>query len=103
MAHSRVLHVQRGFRMSKSYAEQVMRDHCTITWIDRDQLTIRDTTDEERLALRAEQAKKASLREPLPYAEIHGLKFDPPASGVAATRAEGKLMWEARQFAMKAA
>jgi hypothetical protein len=98
-----VLHVQRGFRMSKSYAEQVMRDHCTITWIDRDQLTIRDTTDEERIALRAEQAQKASLREPMPYAEIHGLKFEPPASGASHTRVERKLVWEAHQFALRAA
>jgi len=103
MAHTRVLHVQRGFRMSKSYAEQVMRDHCTITWISRDELTIRDTTDEERLALRAEQAQKASLSEPLAFAEIHGLKFEPPFSGISAKRRENRLVWEAHQFAMKAA
>jgi hypothetical protein len=61
MAHIRVLHVQRGFRMSKSYAEQVMRDHCTITW-DIQGKTIRDTTDEERIALRAQQAQQVRLR-----------------------------------------
>ena len=102
-SHKSVVHVQRGFRMSKSYAEQVMRDHCTITWLNRDELTIRDTTDEERLALRAEQAKKDSLSEPLPLAEIHGIKFEPPISGVLAARRSNKLMWEAHQFAMKAA
>lgn len=77
MAHTRVLHVQRGFRMSKSYAEQVMRDHCTIAWVVKGE-TIRDTTDEERLSLRAEQAQKERLREPLVYAEIPGLVFKGP-------------------------
>lgn len=102
-SHKSVVHVQRGFRMSKSYAEQVMRDHCTITWLNRDELTIRDTTDEERIALRAQQAQRASLGEPLEFAEIHGLKFVPPVSSVSAARRSNKLVWEAHQFAMKAA
>lgn len=73
----RVMHVERGWHMSKSYAEQVMRDHCTITWEIPGQ-TIRDTTDEERIELRAEQAQKAKRMEPLALAEIHGLKFERP-------------------------
>lgn len=101
-SHKSVVHVQRGFRMSKNYAEQVMRDHCTITWLNKDELTVRDTTDEERIAMRAEQERKSALREPLEFAEIHGRRFDPPPSGVAATRREGKLVWEANQFFMRA-
>lgn len=56
----RVLHTQRGFYMSYTYAEQVMRDHCTITW-DTPGQTIRDTTDDERYALRAAQANQVRL------------------------------------------
>ncbi|WP_348269734.1 hypothetical protein P8936_16425 [Edaphobacter paludis] len=100
MAHTRVLHVQRGFRMSKVYAEQVMRDHCTITWLNRDELTVRDTTDEERIALRAEQEQRTRLLEPLAFAEIHGIKFEPPASGLAASKRSGKLLWAAHEFVM---
>jgi hypothetical protein len=80
-SNTRVLHVQRGFRMSKSYAEQVMRDHCTITW-DIPGKTIRDTTDEERIALRAAQAQEARLSE---FAEeilgphdLRNLRFEQP-------------------------
>lgn len=101
-SHKSVVHVQRGFRMSKNYAEQVMRDHCTITWVSKDELTVRDTTDEERIAMRAEQERKNNLREPLEFAEIPGFRFDPPISGVGATRREGKLVWEAHEFFMSA-
>jgi hypothetical protein len=54
-----------------------MRDHCTITW-DIPGETIRDTTDEERIALRAEQAQQEKRREPLVYSEIPGLIFEGP-------------------------
>lgn len=74
-------------------------ENCAAMWLEEG-VSIRNLTLAESIKARNEQAR---LREPLPYAEIHGLKFDPPVSGVAATRAEGKLMWEARQFAMKAA
>lgn len=97
MAHTRVLHIERGFRMSKNYAEQVMRDHCSIAWVVKGE-TIRDTTNEERIALRAEQAQKAKLQEPMPYAEIPGYSFDPPASGLAAHRAGFKLIRAAHEF-----
>lgn len=79
-------------------AERAM-ENCAAMWLEEG-VSIRNLTLAESIKARNEQAR---LREPLPYAEIHGLKFDPPVSGVAATRAEGKLMWEARQFAMKAA
>lgn len=82
-SHTSVLHVQRGFRMSKSYAEQIMRDHCTITW-EIPGHTIRDTTEEERLAMRAEQAQQVRLREAragiLGRNELPNLHFEPPVS-----------------------
>lgn len=101
-SHKRVLHTQRGFYMSVTYALQVMRDHCTITW-DIPGQTIRDTTDEERIALRAEQAQQAKRLEPLAHAELPGIKYEPSVNGVQATKREGKLLWEAHAFVMQAA
>jgi hypothetical protein len=77
----RVQHIERGFHMSKSYAEQVMRDHCTITWVVKGE-TIRDTTNEERMALRAEQANQARLSEAkagiLGRNDLPNLRFERP-------------------------
>jgi hypothetical protein len=101
-SQKRVLHIQRGFHMSATYALQVMRDHCTITW-DIPGQTIRDTTDEERIALRAEQAQQAKRLEPLAHAELPGIKYEPSVNGVQATKREGKLLWEAHDFVMQAA
>lgn len=81
MAHNRVLHVQRGFRMSLAYAKQVMRDHCSIAWVVEGE-TIRDTTDEERMALRAAQAQQARLHEltvgMLGPHDLYSVRFEPP-------------------------
>lgn len=81
MAHTRVLHEQRGFRMSKNYAEQVMREHCTITWVIPG-VTVRDTTNEERIELRAEQAKQERLSEfsegILGHHDLRNLRFERP-------------------------
>jgi len=67
--------------MSASYAEQVMREHCTITWDVRG-VSIRDTTDEERIQLRAEQANARRMRELkdgiLGRNDLPGIKFIPP-------------------------
>lgn len=70
-------------------------DACSVKWVVEGE-SIRNLTYTEARAARNEQAK---LREPLPYAEIHGLKFDPPVSGISATRREGVLVWEACRFA----
>lgn len=74
-------------------------ENCAAIWLEEG-VSIRSMTIAESIKARNEQAR---MREPLPYAEIHGLRFDPPVSGVVATRGEGRLMWEAHQFAMKAA
>ena len=94
----RVFNVTRGYSMKRGAAEKAIRE-CAATWVEEG-VSIRNLTLAESIKARNEQAR---LREPLPYAEIHGLRFDPPASGVSATRGEGKLLWEAHQFAMKAA
>lgn len=69
-------------------------DACSVKWVVEGE-SIRNLTYAEARDARNEQAK---LREPLPYAEIHGLKFDPPASGVAATKLENSLLWAAHDF-----
>ena len=81
MAHKNVLHVERGFHMDKTFAEQVMRDHCTITWEIPGQ-TIRDTTDHERIVMRAERAQQVRLSElkegTLGPHDLPGLHFEAP-------------------------
>lgn len=102
MPRTSVLHIQRGFKMSVTYAEQVMRDHCTITW-DIPGQTIRDTTEAERFELRAAQAQEVKSSGPLAHAELPGIKYEPSVNGMQATRREGKLLWEAHDWAMQAA
>lgn len=81
MARTQVLHVDRGFKMSVSYAKQVMRDHCTITWVVEGE-TIRDTTNVERIEMIAKQSeitrKRELLEEIHTSAEVHGLRFKGP-------------------------
>lgn len=94
-----VLNVTRNYWIKRKHALKGVEADCTLAWVvDRE--SVRDLTLAEQLQARNEQAK---LREPLPYAEIHGLRFDPPVSGVSATRRESKLMWEAHDFIRKAA
>ena len=94
----RVLNVTRGYSLKRRQALKAI-ENCAATWVEVG-VSIRDLTLAESIAARNEQAR---LREPLAYAEIHGLRFDPPATGIAATRREGKLLWEAQNFALKAA
>lgn len=79
-------------------AERAMYN-CAAVWV-QEGISIRIPTLTEAIAARNEQAR---LREPLPYAEVAGLRFDPPVSGIAATRRENVLLWQAHDFAMKAA
>ena len=116
--------------MSRDYAEQVMRDQCNITWDDEG--GIRDTTDEERIQLRADQAKRGGIPESgamicckcnaanvkiskkgrctvcearahLASAEIPGLTYEPCSSGLAASRESQFLIRQAHEWAMAAA
>lgn len=94
----RVLNVTRGYSLKRKQALKAI-ENCAAAWVEVG-VSIRDLTLAESIAARNEQAR---LREPLAYAEIHGLRFDPPTTGIAATRREGKLLWEAQNFALKAA
>ncbi len=94
----RVENKTNGCWYKRRHAERAV-ENCSAAWIEYG-VSIRNLTLAESIAARNEQSR---LREPLPFAEIHGLTFDPPASGVAATRREGSLLWAAHQFATKAA
>ena len=101
-SHKRVLHLQRGWHMSRSYAEQVMHEHCSLAWVVEGE-SVRDTTDEERITLRAEQAQRVKAMAPLTYAELPGLTFEPPANGLAAYRESQNLIRAAHEFTRQAA
>jgi hypothetical protein len=95
----RVANISRpGYYMNFKAAAKAIEE-CSAAWVEYG-VSIRDLTLAESIAARNAQAR---LREPLPYAEIHGLRFDPPISGIAATRRERKLTWEAHKFAAEAA
>lgn len=70
-----------------------------MAWVEYG-VSVRSLTLPESIAARNDQA---SRREPLPFAEIPGIKFVPPVSGIAATGREGRLLWEAYDFVMQAA
>lgn len=68
--------------------------NCAAVW-DVEGESVRFPTLSEQQKLHAEYAKR---QEPLPYSEVHGLRYDPAASGVVATRMEKRLIFEAHQF-----
>lgn len=86
----RIENLTNGCRLKRKHAERAV-DNCAAAWVEYG-VSIRNLTLAESIAARNIQAR---IREPLPYAEIHGLRFDPPASGVAATRREGRIIWDA--------
>lgn len=76
--------------------------NCAAIWVEEG-VSIRTMTLAESIEARRIQANRDEwLQGPLEFAEIPGFRFDPPASGVAATRREGKLVWDAHQFFMSA-
>jgi hypothetical protein len=94
----RVLNVTRGYHLKRTHAERAI-DACSAVWVEYG-VSIRNLTLAESIAARNDQARR---REPLPFAEIHGLKYEPCVSGISATGREGKLLWEAHDFVMRTA
>lgn len=94
----RILNVTTGCWIKRRRAEKAILE-CAAKWVTPGE-SIRSLTLAESIAARNAQAR---LREPLEYAEIHGLRFDPPANGVPAKRREKALIWQAHQFATGAA
>lgn len=89
----RVVNLTSGFTFKRKHVDRAI-DNCAVTWVEYG-VSVRNLTIAESIQARNEQAR---LQEPLPYAEVHGLRFDPPASGITATRREGLLMWAAHDF-----
>lgn len=74
-ADRRVLNVTRNFRLKRNQALKAV-ENCACAWVKYG-VTIRDLTLAESISKRHEQA---SMREPLPLAELHGLIFQSPTS-----------------------
>jgi hypothetical protein len=94
-----VFNVTRNYWIKRKTALKGIEQECTLAWV-AERESVRDLTLAEQIAARNEQAKR---REPLPYSEIAGLKFDPPMSGVTASRRENSLCWAAHEFMRNAA
>jgi hypothetical protein len=92
-SHAKILNLTNGFSYRRTRAERAIRE-CSAEWVVRG-VSIRSLTIAESIAARN---KESRLREPLPLAEICGLVFSPPVSGIHATRREGRLMWAAHDF-----
>ena len=89
----RVLNLTRGFRLRFQQARKAV-ENCACAWVDVG-VSVRDLTLAESIAARAQQAKD---REPLPYAEIHGLRFAAPERSTATARQSKLLAYEAALF-----
>jgi|ERR1700733_1042796 len=94
----RVLNITRGFSLKRGAVERAI-ENCSVTWVEYG-VSIRDLTLAESIAARNDQARR---REPLPFAELPGVKYEPCITGKEATGREGKLLWEAHDFVMQAA
>jgi hypothetical protein len=88
-----VFNITRGFRLRFNQACRAV-ENCACAWVEVG-VSIRDLTLAESIAARTQQAKD---REPLPYSEVHGLRFDPP-SGTAGAEWQSRLLaYEASLF-----
>lgn len=84
-----------GYYMNQGAALRAI-EACSVKWVVEGE-SVRFLTHTEAVAARNERAK---LSEPLPYAEIPGITFEPPVSGIGATRRESRLLYDAHHFAM---
>lgn len=97
-SHKRILNTTNGFHYKRGAVERAL-EACSVEWVEHG-VSVRTLDLNESRIARIEQANR---REPLPFAEIPGIKFVPPVNGVQATGREGKLLWEAHDWAMQAA
>lgn len=95
--NKRIRNVTRGYWLKQNQALGAI-EACAAFWVDPDDHSkgIRDLTLAESIAARNEQAR---MRGSLPYVEVHGLKYEPPA-GTERTHYQGRLLaYEASLFA----
>ena len=94
MSHGiRILNISRGYTLKQKQALRAI-ENCACAWVDFGK-TIRDLTFAEAITARN---KQATQREPLELTEVHGLRYEPAASGIAQTREGFGLSREANQF-----
>ena len=93
--HAKVLNVTSNMHIKRSQALRRI-DQCISTWVDS--FTIRDLSLAERVHARSQ---KARLEEALAFAELPGLKFQPPAYAQESTRREYALAAEANKFVIE--
>lgn len=96
-SHVRIINLTNGFRYKRGQVERAI-ENCSAEWVEQG-VSIRNLNPIESTAARNARAK---ILEPMPYAEIPGVRFDPPVSGISATRREGALMWQAHDFLVNA-
>lgn len=90
---TRVLNVTRGYRLRFNQARKAV-ENCACAWVDIG-VSIRDLSLAESISVRAQQAKD---REPLPFAEVPGLSFEPATGQAGAHRQSRRLAYEAALF-----
>ena len=93
MPNSRIVNLTNGCRFKRGYVERAL-DACAVEWVEMG-VSIRNLTPQESIIARNTRAR---LLEPMPYAELPGIRFDPPSHGIPATRRENILVWEAQNF-----
>ena len=96
---SRIVNLTNGHRYKFNQAKRLVEDQCACAWVQYG-VSVRELTVDEMVKARSDQIR---LREPLPYKEIHGLRYEPSARGVEASRREGLLVFQAHQFVAKQA
>lgn len=93
-SHKRVYNESKQIWMKFRQAEKAV-EACSAIWVIYGQKT-RNLTIAEAIEARNTQAKN---REPLPWAEIPGLKFKPTESGMTAHREGIRTAWKANELA----
>jgi hypothetical protein len=88
-----VFNATRGFYLRSNQARKAV-ENCACSWIEYG-VSVRDLTLAESIAARVQQAKD---REPLPYSEVHGLRFEPPFGTAGAEWQSRLLAYEATLF-----
>ena len=91
----RIVNITNGFRLKPNQAERAILN-CSAEWVECG-VSIRSLSVAEAIKARNEQAK---VREPLAYAEIPGLSFEPSASGQQAHTLGPSLVRAAHEFVM---
>lgn len=92
--NTRVFNETRRFFMKHKQAARAV-ENCACAWVVFG-VTLRDLTIVEAIAARNHQA---SLRDPLPFAELPGLLYQPASGMEAGTRAQREMARQANRFA----